>query len=153
MDLERSYYDWNRFPRISRTFALDSPSVEVDNPLGGALYVYIPDGSNAGETLIGIAGTVEMPSYSRKDLPGSESNLAAFRAAVAKKEVPWFELIGDSFALTYPMGMAHLYQDPDSVIDVMEESLDAINVMAEFLFDMFAGRASENNEVEETVAA
>ena len=37
VDLERSYYDWNRFPRISRTFALDSPSVEVDNPLGGAL--------------------------------------------------------------------------------------------------------------------
>jgi len=130
VDMERSYYDWNRFPRISRTFALDSPSVEVDNPLGGALYVYIPDGSNAGTTAIGITGTVEMPSYSRKDLRGSESNLAAFRAAVAKKEVPWFEVIGDSFAFTYPMGMAHLYQDPDAVIDVMEESLDAINVMA-----------------------
>ena len=130
VDLERSYYDWNRFPRISRSFALDSPSVEVDNPLGGALYVYIPDGSNAGSTLVGITGTVEMPSYWRTDSRGSESNLAAFRAAVAKKEVPWFEVIGDSFAFTYPMGMAHLYQDPDAVIDVMEESLDAINVMA-----------------------
>jgi hypothetical protein len=88
--------------------------------------VYIPDGSNAGTTAIGITGTVEMPSYSRKDLRGSESNLAAFRAAVAKKEVPWFEVIGDSYAFTYPIGMAHLYQDPDAVIDVMEESLSSI---------------------------
>ena len=130
VDLERSYYDWNRFPRISRSFALDSTEVEIDNPLGGALYIWVPDGSDAGNTPINIAGTVAMPSYSYKKLQGSENSLARFTAALAKKEVPWFEVIGNSFAYTYPMGMAHLYGDPDAVIGVMEESLDAINVMA-----------------------
>ncbi|MBT5848485.1 MAG: hypothetical protein HOH85_05025 [Micrococcales bacterium] len=136
-DLERTYYQFNRFPRISRTFELNSSEVILDNPLGGALYIEVEDGTNLGILEIEIDGAIEMPSYSRKGLLGSNADLKRFQEGIRTAKVPWFEIIGESFALTYPIGMSHNYVDPRPLLDIWESALDDINIMAGRPLDRF----------------
>lgn len=129
-DLERNYFEFNRFPRISRAFPLDSTEVNIDNPLGGALYIEVEDGTDLGMLEIQVSGAVEMPTYSRKGFEGINADLSHFQESISKANVPWFEIVGESFALTYPIGMAHNYLDPRGLLDVWESALADISIMA-----------------------
>ena len=129
-DLERYYSEFTRFPRISRTFKLDETKTIVDNPLGGALYIEVPDGSALGKVRVGIDGAVEMPTFSGKDLEGANNDVRRYQELLRSAQVPWFEIVGQSFALTYPIGMSHNYLDPLPLLEVWNRALTDVNIMA-----------------------
>jgi hypothetical protein len=130
LEIIRESQGWNRFPRITRKFAVDRAQFEIDNPFGGPIYMRIPDGSAIGETTVMIDGAVEMPTYSTARTENEENNLGKFNTANETKAVPWFEILGEKFILTYPVGMAHLFTDPEPIMGAMDSSIGAINVMA-----------------------
>lgn len=58
--------DFRRFDRISSKFPINSTTVEVFNPLGGAISILVPFGANAGVVEVSVNNCVEAPFFSLK---------------------------------------------------------------------------------------
>ncbi len=61
---DRTYF--RRFDRISRKFPINSTTIEVFNPFGGAISVLVPYGANDGIVGISVSNGVEAPFFSLK---------------------------------------------------------------------------------------
>lgn len=61
---DRTYF--RRFDRISRKFPINSTTIEVFNPFGGAISVLVPYGANDGIVEISVSNGVEAPFFSLK---------------------------------------------------------------------------------------
>jgi N-terminal domain of M60-like peptidases/Secretion system C-terminal sorting domain len=61
---DRPYY--RRFDRISKKFPITSTTVQIFNPLGGAISILVPYGANAGIAEIIVNNSVEAPFFSLK---------------------------------------------------------------------------------------
>jgi len=129
-DLEPTHASYNRFPRISNTFNLNSTETQVANPFGGGLYVEIPDGSQFGEVTLNVQGAVEMPTFALAGHTGLNQSVSKFLADIDNSYVPYFELIGNKFNFTWPNRFGHLYDDPQAVLERMDELFDAVSQMA-----------------------
>ena len=125
-NLQETWNELRRFPRVSTQFPLDSKTVTISNPFGGGVYIAIPDGNQFGTLTFGIDGAVKAPYYSTK--PGFTSDLGEFMSEIQKNEVPWVDMESANFMTTIPNGMASLMTDPDSVLAFWNKSFDAINV-------------------------
>ena len=131
-DLEGGYAVYNRFPRIGNSFVIQGQGQEtqIANPFGGGLYIEIPDGSSVGEVTLNVQGAVEMPTYALAGHTGLNQSVSKFLADVDKAYIPYFELIGNSFNLTWPNRFGHLYQDPQAVLGRLDELFAAVSQMA-----------------------
>lgn len=58
--------DFRRFDRISNKFAINSSTLEVFNPFGGAISVLVPYGANSGVVEVSVNNCVEAPFFSLK---------------------------------------------------------------------------------------
>lgn len=58
--------DFRRFDRISGKFPVNSTTIEVFNPFGGAISVLVPYGANDGIVGISVSNGVEAPFFSLK---------------------------------------------------------------------------------------
>lgn len=58
--------DFRRFDRISRKFPVNSTTIEVFNPFGGAISVLVPYGANNGIVAISSSNSLEAPFFSLK---------------------------------------------------------------------------------------
>ncbi|MEL7002539.1 MAG: M60 family peptidase N-terminal accessory domain-containing protein, partial [Bacteroidota bacterium] len=125
-NLQETWNELRRFPRVSTQFPLDSKTVDIINPFGGGIYIAIPDGNQFGALTFEIDGAVKAPYYSTK--PGFTTDRSEFLAEVQKKEVPWADMESANFMTTIPNGMATSINDPDSVFYFWDKSFDAINI-------------------------
>lgn len=58
--------EFRRFDRISKLFPIDSTTIEVFNPFGGAISILVPYSANEGIVEIGVYNGVEAPFFSMK---------------------------------------------------------------------------------------
>ncbi len=129
-DMEQTWNIFNRFPRISAVYPVNTTETLVANPFGGGIYLVVPDGLDLGVIDVEVAGAVRMPMYSTLGLPGHSDNLGDFTDDLNSWYVPWFELHGRNFSSTLIMNVAHLYTDPGLVLTTYEDAFDQINRMA-----------------------
>ncbi len=125
-NLQETWNEFRRFPRVSTQVPLDSETVTITNPFGGGIYVTVPDSTQLGSLTFGISGAVKAPYYSTKE--GYSTSLSVFLAEIQKQEVPWVDMESDNFMTTIPNGQARLMTDPDSVLYFWDKSFDAINL-------------------------
>lgn len=88
---------FSRFDRISRKFAIDSTTIEVFNPLGGAISILIPYGANDGIVEVSVNNGVEAPFFSLK----SFYETPVFNAELSKPG-PWAVFETDNVMFTIP---------------------------------------------------
>ncbi|MEM7296719.1 MAG: M60 family peptidase N-terminal accessory domain-containing protein, partial [Bacteroidota bacterium] len=136
-NLQETWTELRRYPRISTDLPIDSKTITITNPFGGGLYIAIPDGTQLGSLTFEIDGALKAPYYSTKS--GFSTDLTEFMQEIQKKEVPWADMESSNFMTTIPNGMAALMTDPDSILSVWDESFDAVNLALGRPLERFRG--------------
>ena len=113
-DLARKLPIQTRFPRITKTYELDKNTTTIANPFGGALYIRVPPGTEAGWVTITIDKAVKAPYF--RYLPGRETDPAEFQADVASGHVPWADFESEHMMFTWPSNIASKVQDPSNAM-------------------------------------
>ena len=96
---------YKRFLRISKKFSIDSTTIEVFNPFGGAISILVPYGANNGIVEVSVNNGVEAPFFSLK----SFYETTDFSAELSKPG-PWAVFESDNVMFTIPK------QDRKSVV-------------------------------------
>jgi len=125
-DLEATWNEFSRFPRIYTLYNVNSTSLTVANPFGGAIYVILPDGSNFGTVTCQISGAVKAPYYSNK--PGFERTLLDYQTDLANNHVKWVDWESSKFITTFPAPAATTIANPDDVITLWDQTFDSFNI-------------------------
>ncbi len=89
--------EFRRFDRISRKFSIDSTTIKVFNPLGGAISILVPYGANDGIISVSVNNGVEAPFFSLK----SFNETTNFNAELSKPG-PWAVFETDNVMFTIP---------------------------------------------------
>ncbi len=115
----------NRFPDISTEFPLDSTTITVGNPMGGGIYLKVPDGTSAGWFNLTIENAIMSPYFSWR--AGRETDVNDWLLQVAGTGAPWADFESDKFMFTIPVvklaGVIH----PDSIMMRWDAIMDAIS--------------------------
>jgi sugar lactone lactonase YvrE len=124
-DLEVTWTQFSRFPRIYTTYDVTSTSLTVANPFGGAIYIILPDGSDYGTVTCQVSGAVKAPYYCNK--PGFERSLADYKTDLANNYVKWVDWESPKFMTTFPAPAATTVDNPDEVITLWDQTFDSFN--------------------------
>lgn len=89
--------EFRRLDRISKRFPIDSTTIEVFNPLGGAISILVPYGANDGNVEVSVSNGVEAPFFSLK----SFYETTDFNAELSKPG-PWAVFESDNVMYTIP---------------------------------------------------
>jgi hypothetical protein len=98
-------HDWDlterptayRLDRISRRFPVNSNTIEVFNPMGGAISVLVPYGADEGIVTVGVRNGVQAPFFSLKSFDETTN----FNAELSKPG-PWAVFESDNVMYTIP---------------------------------------------------
>lgn len=88
---------FKRLDRISKKFPINSTTLEVYNPLGGAISILVPYGADAGIVEVSVSNGVEAPFFSLK----SFYETSDFEAEL-NKPGPWAIFETDNVMFTIP---------------------------------------------------
>jgi hypothetical protein len=88
---------YQRLDRISKKFAIDSTTVKVFNPFGGAISILVPYGANDGIVQVSVKNAVEAPFFSLKSFYETPD----FNAELSKPG-PWAVFETDNVMFTIP---------------------------------------------------
>lgn len=88
---------FKRLDRISRKFPIDSTTIEVFNPFGGAISILVPYGANDGIVEVSITNGIECPFFSLKSFYETPD----FNAELSKPG-PWAVFETDNVMFTIP---------------------------------------------------
>ncbi|MCB9793780.1 MAG: hypothetical protein H6741_13760 [Alphaproteobacteria bacterium] len=113
-----------RFPVLTRSYALDAAETEIASAFGGLVYVRVPAGVSLGDIEVQVSGGVEAPRYVHGQT--SAEDWAAQQALSA----PWGELESDRIVLTLPTELLAELEDPEALMDFWVEVLDAQATLA-----------------------
>jgi len=111
---------WSRHPELTRSYAVDTPTVSVASAFGGPLYVRVPGGLDLGEGTVTVEGAVTYPRYVH-----GRTDPAAFTADLASTGAPIVELESDRLVLTVPTSDLADALDPAALMDFWDGILDA----------------------------
>ena len=126
---EVSWTRFNRFPRIGVELQnVDTSQVLITNPMGGALYITLPNGSDFGELAFGISGAAKAPYFCTK--PGFETSLEEYQQDLDNKFVPWVDWESKNFMTTIPAGMAMAVDNPNDVLNLWSQTFETFNIVA-----------------------
>jgi hypothetical protein len=113
--------EWMRLPDLAFSFNMNVPSGRHVTPFGGLLYVDVPPNSGIkGPFKVRISGAVEAPLFVL-----GKTSPAEWREHIRGAPGPWAELATSKVILTVPSSEVRDLDDPEPVLKVWDEVLDA----------------------------
>ncbi|MBK9645487.1 MAG: hypothetical protein IPO67_10125 [Deltaproteobacteria bacterium] len=112
--------EWQRHPEITRAYTLDSEETLIASAFGGPVYLTVPGGLDLGVGEITLDGGVSMPRFVAGD-----TDPATFLAQAAQSLTPLAELGSDRFVLTVPTADLAALTDPEGLMALWDDVLDA----------------------------
>lgn len=128
VDIREDYRGFQRFPTLATRFEINSSTMSVANPLGGAIYVTFPDGSNFGSVAVQIDNAVKSPYYSSKT--GFSNSLAQYQTDLSNAYVNWVDIESDNFMCTFPKALANMSPDASAMLTPFNEMIAQFNVLS-----------------------
>ncbi len=111
---------WNRFPEITRSYPLAQATTEVASAFGGLAYVTVPAGADVGNIEVTLDGVIAAPWFVR-----GSTDMDDWTGGIRDEPAPWAELSTDSFVLTVPSDEIRELDDPDTLMELWQQVLDA----------------------------
>jgi hypothetical protein len=89
--------EWQRAPRVFRRVALDRELTTVASPLGGLIYVDVPESCALGKVAVEIGHAVEAPRFVLERTSDEE-----WKGSLRHRSAPWAELESGKIVVTVP---------------------------------------------------
>ena len=117
----------NRLSRITCDFPLDAISTQIISPLGGCIYIKVPEPSALGWFDVVIDQAVRSPYFSMRT--DHLTPVAEWQAALAAHTTEWVDMEADKFMMTLPWTHVQGLLDPTSLLTQWNAIMDAYNYM------------------------
>ena len=108
----------HRHPQIVRWWHVDQQYMEVGNAFGGPIYIAISPGSVLGDFQVTISNAVKAPTYIH-----GQTDVSQWLQEHRHDPAPWAEIGSDQFILTVPSNEIRDLEDPDDLINDIDNSL------------------------------
>ncbi len=111
---------WSRVPQLTRSFDVDSSTVELASAFGGLLYLRVPAGLALGELELTVAGAVESPRFIL-----GQNTVEDWQSTLRDRPAPWGELESEGLVLTLPSSLLRGLDDPEALMVFWQQVMDA----------------------------
>uniref|UniRef100_A0AAG2UWM7 TRPM8 channel associated factor 2 n=1 Tax=Homo sapiens TaxID=9606 RepID=A0AAG2UWM7_HUMAN len=115
----------SRAPVVTHQCWMDRTERSVSCLWGGLLYVIVPKGSQLGPVPVTIRGAVPAPYYKL-----GKTSLEEWKRQMQENLAPWGELATDNIILTVPTTNLQALKDPEPVLRLWDEMMQAVARLA-----------------------
>jgi len=116
----------SRFPVLSADFRIESETTKVINPLGGNIYVLVPQDTDLGWTEVEFSGAVRAPYFSTRTgqstAEGQWENIKQYPGLFTDFE-------SDKFMITVPTAQLQSFEQPVQLLDRWDQIMDVMQVL------------------------
>jgi N-terminal domain of M60-like peptidases/Peptidase M60, enhancin and enhancin-like len=120
------FRETNRFPVLKVDYRIEAATFDVINPLGGGIYVLVPQGLDMGWVDVGIEGAVRAPFYSyregRRTSPAEWETIREYPGTLADFE-------SDKYMFTVPSAAIRSLPAPETLFERWEQALDILQML------------------------
>uniref|UniRef100_A0A8I5UQ10 TRPM8 channel associated factor 2 n=1 Tax=Pongo abelii TaxID=9601 RepID=A0A8I5UQ10_PONAB len=115
----------SRAPVVTHQCCMDRTERSVSCLWGGLLYIIVPKGSQLGPVSVTITGAVPAPYYKL-----GKTSLEEWKRQMQENLAPWGELATDNIILTVPNTNLQALKDPEPVLRLWDEMMQAVARLA-----------------------
>ena len=110
-----------RLDRVSLVYPIDATETRVANPLGGGIYIEVPQYvTNVGVVDVGIRNAVRSPYFSAKSFHAT--TLAEWRDTERHHPAPWADFQSEKYMMQVPTSWIYALDDLNAVLEELGES-------------------------------
>ncbi|MHC4740453.1 MAG: M60 family metallopeptidase, partial [Planctomycetota bacterium] len=114
-----------RLDRVSLVYSIDSTVLEVASPLGGGIYIEVPEGQNAGIVDVQIKNAIRSPYFSAKSF--HTTTLSEWQNTERNHPGPWADFQSEKFIMQVPTDWIYNFDDPCTMMQDWDTAMDALN--------------------------
>ena len=114
-----------RLDRSSLVYDINSTEVKVASPLGGGIYIEVPEHADAGIVDVQIQNAARSPYFSAKSF--DTTTLAEWRNTERNHPAPWADFQSEKFMMQVPTDWIYNFDDPVTLMQDWDSAMDALN--------------------------
>jgi hypothetical protein len=114
-----------RLDRSSLVYSINSTHVKVASPLGGGIYIEVPEHSKADIVDVQIKNAVRSPYFSAKSF--HRTSLLEWQNIERKHPAPWADFQSEKFMMQVPTSWIYNFDDPVTLMQDWDKAMDAMN--------------------------
>lgn len=134
-----------RLDQCSIEYTINSTTTQVANPLGGGIYILVPQYvSDVGIVSVQIKNAVRSPYFSAKGF--HQTTLAEWQNTERHHPAPWADFQSDKVMMQVPTSWIYALNDPVTLMADWDRSADIVNDLMGFPRDR--GRETIYNQVD-----
>ncbi len=114
-----------RLDRSSLVYNIDSTVVKVANPLGGGIYIEVPEHQDAGIVNVQIKNAVRSPFFSAKSF--HSTTIMEWQQIERNHPAPWADFQSEKFMMQVPTDWIYNFGDPLTLMQDWDKAMDTLN--------------------------
>nr|NIP27838.1 hypothetical protein [Phycisphaerae bacterium]NIR65910.1 hypothetical protein [candidate division Zixibacteria bacterium]NIP55443.1 hypothetical protein [Phycisphaerae bacterium]NIS54151.1 hypothetical protein [Phycisphaerae bacterium]NIU10520.1 hypothetical protein [Phycisphaerae bacterium] len=119
-----------RLDRSSLVYSIDSTQVKVASPLGGGIYIQVPEGQDAGIIDVQIKNAVRSPYFSAKSF--HTTTLSEWQNIERNHPGPWADFQSEKFIMQVPTDWIYNFDDPVTLMQDWDTAMDIVDALMGF---------------------
>nr|NIP54583.1 hypothetical protein [Phycisphaerae bacterium]NIS53435.1 hypothetical protein [Phycisphaerae bacterium]NIU12102.1 hypothetical protein [Phycisphaerae bacterium] len=119
-----------RLDRSSLVYSIDSTIVEVASPLGGGIYIQVPEHENAGIVDVQIKNALRSPYFSAKSF--HTTTLSEWQNTERNHPAPWADFQSEKFITQVPTDWIYNFDDPCTMMQDWDTAMDIMDALMGF---------------------
>jgi Peptidase M60, enhancin and enhancin-like/N-terminal domain of M60-like peptidases len=129
-------WDMSKKPRVKRldrstiVYPIDHAETKVASPLGGGIYVEVPDLADAGILEVQIKNALRSPYFSAK--PFHNTTLSDWQKIERKHAAPWADFQSEKVLIQVPSSWIYNFDDPATMLNDWDRATDAVSDLMGF---------------------
>ena len=106
--------DPKRLDRVSTRFEIINAKTKIANPLGGGVYIEVPNRETLGPREIQLRGVIKSPLYSLRDF---DKTTAEEWLTQRGHPGPWADFVSDKFMMQVPTSWIYAFDEPEELMN------------------------------------
>ena len=129
-------WDFSNKPTIKRPdrstilYDINSTEVKVASPLGGGIYIEVPQYSSQGLVEVTIKNAVRSPYFSKKSF--HMTTLSEWQDTERHHPAPWADFQSEKFMMQVPTDWIYNFDDPVTLMDKWDIAMDVLEELMGF---------------------